>query len=57
MNARKILKLIAQFIVVYMFVLAAIFGAWLAGAEPSAWAFVLGAYASVLLVIFRGKKK
>jgi hypothetical protein len=46
------IKFIARFIVIFIFCLALIFGAWLAGADPSAWTFILAAWFSALVAGF-----
>lgn len=51
MSKQDIIKLSCQFIITYTLVCGAILGAYLGGAEPSAWTFALGAYASVMLVV------
>lgn len=52
MKAQLVLKLVAQWLLCMTFCVAAIFGAWLAGADPSAWTFALGGWFSALLVAF-----
>jgi len=51
MNSHKMIQLACQFILVYVLIGSAIIGAWLAGAEPTAWTWVLGAQFSALLVL------
>lgn len=44
-------KLLARLIVVLVLIYAAIFGAWLAGADPSKWTFIQGGFVSLIIVL------
>jgi hypothetical protein len=43
-------KIIARFILLMVLCASSIFGAWLAGAEPSGWTWVLAVVFSAVLV-------
>lgn len=44
------IKYISQFVVAMVLWCAAMFGAWLGGADPGWWTLALGAFFSVLII-------